>query len=149
MEVNMKRYINISLAVVILAGILAVSAHAQTSSAQRVIATIPFSFIVGKTTLPAGKYTIAVVNPTSDRRILQVRSMDGHTSAMVLTTSLVRSAAENSKLVFERYGDRYFFAQAQMAGDSTSLAAVRTKSERNDKAIARTGKKSVIVIVAE
>jgi hypothetical protein len=145
----MKRYMNIPLAIAILAGVLVVSAHAQTSSAQRVIANVPFSFTVGKTTMPAGKYTITVLNPTSDRRILQVRSTDGHASAMVPTTSVIKNVSDNAKLVFERYGDQYFFAQAQMPGDSTGLAAVRSKSERNDKTLARMGKKSVITIVAE
>jgi hypothetical protein len=35
--------------------------------------------------------------------------------------------------VFERDGDRYFFAQAQM-GDATSLAAVRHKEPREKNA---------------
>ena len=64
---------------------LAVSAHAQTSSVQRMTATIPFEFSVGKTTLPAGKYTITVLNPTSDRKPLQIRSVNGRSSAIVLT----------------------------------------------------------------
>jgi hypothetical protein len=142
----MKRYLNIPLAVVILAIALIVSAHAQTSGAPRVIAKIPFSFIVGKTALPPGKYTVTVLNPTSDRKTLQIRSMDGRSSAIVLTTNVVGHVSDDAKLVFERYGDRYFFAEAQMAGDSTGLAALRNKTERN-KAMARAGKKSVVVIV--
>ena len=68
---------------------------------------------------------------------------------MVLTTGILRSVSDNAKVVFERYGDRYFFAQTQMPGNADGLAAVRTKWQRNDKMMARTGKKNVIVIVAE
>ncbi|HKP83929.1 MAG TPA: hypothetical protein VJT69_18075 [Pyrinomonadaceae bacterium] len=38
---------------------------------------IPFTFNVGKTSLPAGKYTFTVLNPTSDRRILQYEATRG------------------------------------------------------------------------
>ena len=131
-----------------LAGVLAVSAHAQTSGAQRVIASIPFAFNVGKTTLPAGKYTITVLNPTSDRKTLQIRSLNGRASAIVLTTTSSAHASDNAKLVFERYGDEYFFSQAQMAGTET-LAALRSRTNRSNKQLAKAGKKSVVVIVAE
>src|ERR1044072_6079044 len=64
----MKRYFYVPLAVLILATVFATSAQAQSSSSQRIVANIPFTFNVGKTILPAGKSTIAVLNPTSDRR---------------------------------------------------------------------------------
>jgi hypothetical protein len=146
----MKRHLNISLAIIMLVGVLAAAAQAQTSSAQKMVANIPFTFNVGQTELPAGKYTITVVNPSSDRKVLQIRNADGHSSAMIQTTSELRNAADNAKLVFHRYGDRYFFAQAQMAGDMTSLAAVKTKAERTEReAIAKAGKKSVVVTLTE
>ncbi|HEX7772361.1 MAG TPA: hypothetical protein VF435_08055 [Pyrinomonadaceae bacterium] len=143
----MKKYCYIPLAVVVLAGVLATNAHAQSNSPQRIVANIPFTFNVGKTSLPAGKYTLTVVNPTSDRRILQIRSNNGRSSAMILTNGVIGDVSENSKLVFERDGDRYYFAQAQMAGDSTSLAAPRTKIEKQSISTAK--KKSLIVITAE
>jgi len=132
---NMKRFFNISLIVIVFAGVIAINAHAQT----RVIASIPFAFNVGKTTLPAGRYTITVLNPSSDRKILQIRSMNGRSSAVILTTGIIGNTSEKAKLVFERYGDRYVFAQAQMAGDDTALAAVRSKNK----------KASIVAIVAE
>jgi hypothetical protein len=142
----MKKLFNISLMIIMLTGVLAVSAHAQTSGAQRVIASIPFAFNVGKTTLPAGKYTITVLNPASDRKTLQIRSLNGRASAIVLTTTSSGRASDTAKLVFERYGDQYVFAQAQM--DETTLAALRTK-ERGDKQVAKARKKSIVVIAAE
>ena len=148
----MKRHFFIPLAVTILVGVLASSAPAQSSNQQRLVASIPFSFNVGKTNLPAGKYTLTVLNPTSDRRVLQIRSANGRSSAMVITTGVIGNVAETAKLVFERYGNDYFFAQAQMAGDSTSLAAPRHKlpsGQMGDKrAPVTAAKQKVIVIVA-
>jgi hypothetical protein len=144
----MKRHFHIPFAILMLLGVLTVGAQAQTNNSHRVIANIPFSFNVGEKRLPAGKYTITVVNPSSDRRILQVRSTDGRSSAMVQTTTVQSSASDDTKLVFHRYGDRYFFAQAQMAGDLTSLAALKSNAERAQKQTVAANKKSVIVIVA-
>jgi len=141
----MKRIISITFAIIILA--TAYTAGAQQISAQRVIANIPFAFTANNKTLPAGKYTITVLNSSSDKGALQIRSLNGRFSAMVLTNAVIGNVSDNAKLVFERYDDRYFFAQAQLAGDSTSLAALRSNKEH--KHIAATAKKkSIVVIVA-
>jgi hypothetical protein len=141
----MKRFFNILVANIILATALTTGAQAQTT--QRMIADIPFAFTANNKTLPAGKYTIAVLNPSSDRKALQIRSMNGRYSAIVLTNGVIGNVANNSKLVFERYDDRYFFAQAQMEGDSTSLAALRSNKEQKHL-VATAKKKSFVVIVA-
>ena len=130
----MKRFLNISLIIIVFAGMIAINAHAQT----KVIANIPFAFNAGKITLPAGRYTITVLNPASDRKILQIRSMNGRSSVVIMTTGITGHASDNAKLVFEHYGDRYVFAQAQLAGDETTLAALKPKK-----------KSSLVAIVAE
>ena len=145
----MKRYLNTAIAMIILAGALTTSAYAQTAGPQPVVAKIPFDFNVGAKTLPAGKYTITIVNPASDRKVLQIRSSDGHWAAITQTTGVTGTASEKTKLVFHRYGDRYFFAQAKMAGDTMVLAALKSKAERaQSNAIAKAGK-GIVVVIAE
>jgi hypothetical protein len=145
----MKRHLLMLVAVIILAGAFNVSAQAQSGGAQRVVANIPFAFNVGNTSLPAGKYTITVLNPTSDRKILQIRRMNGRSTAMTQTNSVIGNVSDDAKLTFHRYGNRYFFAQAQMAGETTGLAALKSSAERAQKrAGAVAGTKSVVVIVA-
>jgi hypothetical protein len=146
----MKRLIHTLLAIIVLAGAFTVSTQAQTAGAQIAVANIPFAFNVGNKTLPAGKYTISVLNPTSDRKVLQIRSNNGRASAMIQTNSVIGNTSDDAKLVFERYGDRYFFAQAQIAGESTSFAALKTSRQRAQKeAVAAGAKQSVVVIIAE
>ena len=145
----MNRYLNIAIAMIILVGAFTASANAQTASNQKVIANVPFSFNVGTKNLPAGKYTITVLNPTSDRKILQIRSSDGRSIALTQTTDVMGNAADEAKLVFRRYGDRYFFAQAQMAGETVSLAALKSSAERaQNQTLAKAGK-NIVVIIAE
>ena len=145
----MKRRFNLVFALIILAGAFTVSANAQTAGTQKVVANIPFAFNVGNTNLPAGKYTITVLNPTSDRKILQIRNANGRSSAIISTNAVAGNASDDSKLTFKRYGDQYFFSRAQMAGDSTSFAAVKSHAERAQKTLANAGKQSVIVVIAE
>ena len=143
----MKKLLYTVMMIFVVATLFANAAQAQTSSQQRVIAKIPFAFTVGKTSLPAGKYTFSVVNPSSDRKVLQIRSVDGRASAMILTNTVKGIVTENAKLVFERYDEHYCFTQAQMAGEATSFEALWSKSERK-QLIANAAKKSVIVIRA-
>ena len=137
-----------------LVAVVATTAEAQVFGPQRMRARIPFAFNVGHKSLPAGEYTIAVLNPASDRKVLQIRSSDGRSSAIVQTNERHQTNKRNAntrdeaKLVFNRYGDRYFFAQAQMAGDSTTLAAVKSNAERNtEQTTASNGRKATIAIV--
>ena len=143
----MKRLFFTATMIGVLVTVFVSAAKAQTASPQVVVAKIPFAFTVGKTNLPAGKYAFTVVNPASDRKVLQIRSVDGRASAMILTNSVSGIVVENAKVVFERYDDRYYFTQAQMAGESTGFEALRSRSERKQM-IANGAKKSVIVISA-
>lgn len=140
---------HLTIALIIVCGFLALNAQAQTSGPQKLRATIPFSFNVGDKTLPAGVYTVAVVNPSSDREVLQIRSVDGHASAIIQTTQMRGSIADQAKLMFRRYGDHYFFAQAQMASDATKLVAARSRAERSIRhTMSRTGDSTVVTVVA-
>ena len=144
----MKRYFPVAIALLMFVAVVEVTAEAQVFGSQRMRARIPFAFNVGQTSLPAGEYTIAVLNPNSDRKVLQIRSADGKLSALIQTGALNTKVREQAKLVFNRYGNRYFFAQAQMAGESTALAAVKSNAERKEeRTIASKGGKKTITIL--
>ena len=145
----MKRHLNILIAIVMLVGILATSAPAQMTGGQRMVVNIPFTFYVGDKTLPAGRYAIAILNSTSDRQFLQLRSADGHSTAMVLTTRVNGKASVKARLAFRRYGDQYFFAHAQVAGDSTTLSALKSRAERAQERAIGVRRNSVLTIVSE
>ena len=146
----MKKYLTLTIAMMMVLAVATITADAQVFGSKQMSARIPFAFNVGNKTLPAGEYTVKVLNPNSDRYVLQVRSADGKLSALIQTNGAKANNPNNAKLVFHRYGDTYFFSQAQMAGDSTSLAAVKTSAERNKAhEIARNGSKATVEIIAE
>ena len=145
----MKRQVRLFIAIVIICGVSAISSRAQTSVSPTLRAEIPFTFSVGQKSLPAGVYTVRILNPTSDRKTLQIRSENGRVSAMVQTIGVNGAVSDDAKLVFHRYGEKYFFAQAQMAGERTSLAATKTRAERaTQRAMKRPDNNTVVAIVA-
>lgn len=119
--------------------ILAASSAQAQSIAREQTANIPFSFTVGDKTFAAGSYSIARVNPQSDPAALVIKSLDGRAKKIVLTTSVhAAKAQQNSKLVFNRYGDQYFLAQVWTQADITGLELPRSRSEST--LLARVGK---------
>ena len=146
----MKTYLRLIIAIIVGCGAFAITGNAQTSGAQTIRARIPFTFTVGDKTLPAGVYTVSILNPASDRNALQLRSEDGRVSAIVQTGRVKCAHAASARLLFHRYGDSYFFANAQMAGDVTSLAATKTRAERaTQRALRQRGDGSTVAILAE
>lgn len=106
------------------------SAKAQSSGGTILEVDIPFAFSVGDKTLPAGEYRVRCVNTASDMKILQLRNKAGRASVLVHTSSVIGKTQENATLVFNRYGDRYFFAQAWLVGDNIGMQARKSRSEK-------------------
>lgn len=145
----MKRLVRTAIAIMFICAVMAVGAEAQTLGSQTIRANVPFAFNVGQMSLPAGVYTVSILNPTSDRKALQIRSADGKVNAIVQTIGTGSCLVENAKLVFRRYGDRYFFAQAQLGGDSTSLTTAKTRAERSaQQALKQGGNTSIVTVIA-
>ena len=146
----MKTYLKLFIAIIVVCAAFAITGNAQTSASRTMRAHIPFTFAVGDKTLAAGVYTVSILNPSSDRQALQIRSEDGHVSAIVQTLRVKDALGDKAKVVFRRYGDSYFFANAQMAGESTSLAATKTRAERaTQRALRQRRDSSTVAITAE
>jgi hypothetical protein len=125
---KMKTRILVVLAIV--ASVLALNSSANAQGQKQWTTNVPFAFQAGDVTLAPGKYTIRVVNPSSDRTALQLRSEDGRSVAIVQAAAVSGKKRENAMVVFNRYGDRYFFSAIKLAGEEGNLAATRSKDER-------------------
>ena len=127
----MKKQAYMIIAVMALVTVAGLStAKAQTSGNPQLVANIPFAFSVGEKSLPAGEYTVRCTNPDSPAKILQLRSKNGHDSALVQTNSVIGKIENNARLVFYRYGDQYFFAQAWLPADSIGMQTPRSRTEK-------------------
>lgn len=87
---------------------------AASARAQNVRAQIPFDFYVNNQKLPAGDYSISRVSELNSD-LLQVRKRDGTAQSLiaVMRTDTPLGSKQNV-LVFNRYGDRYFFSQIRV-----------------------------------
>jgi len=105
-----------------------VSAHAQSERTQ--VTYIPFNFVVGKKTLPAGEYVVRPNRKLSDD-IWLVQSKDGDESALFTTRSVQASKTQKrTKLVFNKYGDQYFLSQIWEGGSNSGRELVKRRPER-------------------
>jgi hypothetical protein len=127
----MKKSIYLLPGIAILISILGISANAQSRNHQQLLVKIPFAFEVGETLLPAGEYSVSIVNPSASRSVLRLKSNDGRFTVLTQTTDIIGWATDNAKLTFRHYGERYFLAQVWMASESNGLAAPRSSSEKN------------------
>jgi hypothetical protein len=103
---------------------LGASAYAQTINLK---ADVPFNFIVTGTKLPSGQYS---VQDMANGQALAIRALANGRAKIVLSSrceSLKRS--DRGKLVFHRYGDRYFLAQIWMPGNTSGRELPKTRQE--------------------
>ena len=82
----------------------------------RMKANVPFDFIVNGSSLPAGEYTIQSFGAI-DGKTLRLGNVGNHQGALVNTVGMeTAKASRQTKLIFHRYGDRYFLAQVWVEG---------------------------------
>ncbi len=146
----MKKQLSMVVVIVVLLTVAGLSnASAQSQPSMKMSANIPFTFNVGNQTLPAGEYTIQCLNPSSDRKVLQLRSIDGAASVMIATGSVIGQTRDNGRLVFNRYGSQYFFAQVWQPAESIGMQATKSRTEKHaarELAAHRSAKETVSVL---
>ena len=107
----MKKYTRILVALTFLLG-LGVGANAATRAELNV--TLPFEFMVGKTTLPAGNY---IVKRISDQPfdVLMITSYDHGTSVFVNPIEMESASDYKPNLSFRMVGEQHYLSEIQTA----------------------------------
>ena len=113
--------------------VIATGATANAQSLQYPLkANIPFDFNVGNKKLPAGKYSFQRAQPSSGDLIVQISSIQGHTTVNQTTMPKLTFTPNNKGvLIFHRYGDEYFLAQVWPASSETGRELVKSRAERD------------------
>ena len=120
-----------SVLTIVFAGWLAVLGAPQlwAQFGPQLKADIPFEFHAGNAMLPAGPYTLG--QEGNIRHVLLLRSGEGKAAAFLLTNSAdTGQVPDQSKLVFRKYGDRYFLAQVWASGQRLGWELPVSRSER-------------------
>lgn len=122
----LKGFTMLMLIVVIALATAVASANAQSN---KVVADIPFEFSVGYKTMAAGEYSVQAVVTAGDG--LMIQSADGKTSALRLSEATERMKIKtHARLVFHRYGERYFLAEVWNGTDTSGRQLMKSLEER-------------------
>ncbi len=103
------------------------AAHAQITNA--IEASVTYPFVVGNTTLPAGRYIFRMSQAT-DLQAMTITNAVADTSVEITVRQSDNSdTPKHNELVFNRYGDKEFLTKIYEAGASTGIAVDQSPQE--------------------
>jgi len=118
-----KLYLRIAMALLGLAG-LGVTANAQV--VDQVVVTVPFDFVVGNTTLPAGTYHVhRVADDPWEGLVLS--SYENHVATAVIPTEVKNVSTKKPLLSFETAGNEHFLNRIQTANNVFDIRVSKGK----------------------
>ena len=136
--------------ILVLASLLVLCSFAATQAARAqepLSVNIPFAFAAGETTLPAGEYRVQKMDRNS--AVLLIHCWDARASALVITNAAqAKELQTESKLVFNRYGNRYFLSQVWTSGSIRGRQLPISPREKEMPQLARNETKTEITLVA-
>jgi hypothetical protein len=112
------------------------------------VVNVPFDFVAGNQNLPAGEYSVKVSQ--TDARIVLIERKDATAAMFIGTNAVVANTIQSeSKLVFNRYGDRYFLSQVWNEGNSRGRQLMKTAREKEIAQTAKIETEGQVTLVAE
>jgi hypothetical protein len=112
---------------------LGITAHAQ--DLDRVVVTVPFAFVAGGATLPAGDYSVIRSNPGLNRELAITGYNKG--GAFLLPSAFDQGASDAPTLSFAHIGSRYYLSKVKtlngvytMPLPPAAIALAQTNTQR-------------------
>jgi hypothetical protein len=89
--------------------LLGVGVSARAQDADAVVVSVPFEFVAGGATLPAGEYRVSRVNPGLNREL----AISGYNKggAFLLPLAFDNGSNDQPTLSFEHLGGKYFLSK--------------------------------------
>jgi hypothetical protein len=113
---------------VALIGLLALSVGAQAQQGNKVVAKVPYEFVAGGRTFPAGTYTITRVSPET-QRVLEIRNNETLGDSALLLPISSTDALDHVELSFERVEDTYYLNRIATPAGVYSLLTPKALSK--------------------
>jgi hypothetical protein len=111
--------------------------YAQASNHSALTVKIPFEFVVGNRTFPAGTYRFrSLLNSVPSKAtidVLEVRSTEGHLYQAIVTDVASSEEPNNPKLVFTRSDGRAFLSEVWEPGKPAGCR-LRTRHDHTQTA---------------
>lgn len=129
----MKRTSVVSLFVLWVLPLWAINACAQTPNRSALTVKIPFEFVVGNQTFPAGTYKFrSLLNSVLSKAsidVLEVRSTLGRQYSATVTDVVDGPELSHPQLVFTRTGGQAFLSEVWEAGKPAGCRLQRPRSQ--------------------
>jgi hypothetical protein len=106
-----KQYLRILCVLICVTG-FGVATQGQT--VDRLDVKIPYEFVVGGKTLPAGYYSVRRVLESSGR-VLLLSNVENHASALLVAIQFECGPVDKVYVSFEQVGDQHFLSMIQTA----------------------------------
>jgi hypothetical protein len=121
---------------------MSATAFAQTTQLN---VTVPFEFIAGDTVLPAGDYDVHSTGLWGGKA-LSIQNVISKAATFLLSTwCQLAKTSESNKLVFYRYGQKYFLAEVWTV--NTNIGRQMPVDQRQTE-LARNQQKREVVLTA-
>jgi len=114
----------VSVTLLVLSGMAA----AQLNSGSKIVAQVPFDFVVANKVVPAGEWVVRLA--TMDGHILDISN--AQTNAGVFSMSFrteTKEPASYYALVFKQYGNCYFLEGIKLQGSKITYRLPESKAE--------------------
>ena len=139
----MKNALSRITGILALAFLAAHPAYAQ----EPMLVNVPFAFTAGKMTLTAGEYRVQ--NNKGDSAVLLIERTDSSAATFVASNAVeVSTPQPQSKLIFHRYGNRYFLAQVWIEGHLRGRQLLPSAKEKEQALLAHNEAPDQVTIVA-
>jgi hypothetical protein len=104
---------------------------------EKIVARVPFAFMVGDSRMPAGDYVVKEMS--DDPSVMSIASADGRQFAFTLTIPSSDHALETPaqpELVFEKLDNQYFLARVVPEGGiEREIVLTRARTDREHAAV--------------
>jgi len=105
-----------------------VATGSAVAQEHAVKATVPFDFTVGNAHVPAGTYTISPADQR-DSNLIMLRNETGKVTILAAAYADGKQP-QTGKLVFDKWGDRYFLREVLCANSGMNLELPASRSEK-------------------
>jgi hypothetical protein len=110
-------------AALMLTSLLGVGISARAQDADAVVVSVPFEFVAGGATLPAGEYRVSRVNPGANRELAINGNNKGNT--FLLPLAFDNGPSNEPTLSFEHVGGKYFLSRIKTLSGVYTMPASR------------------------
>jgi hypothetical protein len=108
-----------------LIGVVGSGVAARAQDLDKVVAKIPYEFVVDGKTFPAGSYQMDRVG-RSDDRMLVLHNLDNHASVLVVPVFVESNSADQVRISFERVGEELFLSKIETLGHVFTIPVSRS-----------------------